>query len=69
MVAEGVEAYGVVPVNFTRGNESSVQDIVADPEENAPVEYYNLQGMRILNPQPGTFVIKRQGNKVEKIIY
>lgn len=33
----------------------------------APVEYYNLQGIRITDPQNGVF-IKRQGNKVEKIV-
>lgn len=33
----------------------------------APVEYYNLQGIRIMNPGPGLY-IKRQGRKVEKVI-
>lgn len=34
----------------------------------APVEYYNLQGMRITTPSPGQIVIRRQGSRVEKII-
>ena len=37
--------------------------------ENAKVELYNLQGIRITNPQEGQFYIKRQGNKVSKLIF
>lgn len=33
-----------------------------------PVEYFNLQGVRVANPEAGQLVIKRQGTKVEKII-
>ena len=41
---------------------------IADIEAtNAPVEYYNLQGQRIANPQHGLF-IKKQGNTVTKVI-
>jgi hypothetical protein len=32
----------------------------------APVEYYNLQGIKVANPQGGVFS-KKQGNKVSKI--
>lgn len=44
---------------------SAITDIAAD--ENAPVEYFNLQGMRVENPANGLF-IKRQGSKVSKVI-
>lgn len=43
---------------------SGIADGIAD--ENAPVEYYNLQGVRVSNPSNGIF-IRRQGSKVEKI--
>lgn len=33
---------------------------------DAPVEYFNLQGVRVANPEGGIF-IRRQGNKVEKV--
>ncbi len=33
----------------------------------APVEYYNLQGFKVANPESGIFIC-RQGNKVSKII-
>lgn len=35
---------------------------------NAPVEYYNLQGVRINEPAAGQIVIRRQGTNVSKII-
>ena len=36
-------------------------------DSNAPVEYFNLQGVKVENPESGLY-IRRQGNKVEKII-
>ncbi|MDE7407139.1 MAG: chitobiase/beta-hexosaminidase C-terminal domain-containing protein, partial [Muribaculaceae bacterium] len=47
----------------TTGIDSVEADIV---DENAPVEYYNIQGVRVANPQNGIF-IKRQGSKVTKV--
>ncbi len=44
---------------------SAVQAIATDA--NAPVEYYNLQGVRVANPENGLF-IKRQGNKIQKVV-
>lgn len=44
---------------------NGIADIVAD--ENAPVEYFNLQGIRVENPENGLY-IRRQGNKVTKVI-
>lgn len=52
----------VIPLNKTTGVEMSIED------ENAPIEYYNIQGQRVVNPQNGQLVIKRQGNKAQKII-
>lgn len=45
------------------GGSSAVNEIVVD--ENAPVEYYNLQGIRVANPEHGIYIVK-QGNKVTK---
>lgn len=42
---------------------SGVSEIMFD--ENAPVEYFNLQGVRVANPSNGIFIVK-QGNKVTK---
>lgn len=48
---------------------SAVDTVIPDPvvDENAPVEYYNLQGVKIANPGPGLY-IRVQGSKAEKIL-
>lgn len=48
------------------GAESAISEIEAD-NANAPVEYFNLQGIRVANPDNGIF-IRRQGSKVSKIM-
>ncbi len=48
-------------------NADAVESIVAE-DTNAPVEYYNLQGVRVANPAAGNLYIVRQGNKVSKQI-
>ena len=50
---------------ITSGVYDSVDDIIVD--ENAPVEYYNLQGVRVANPENGIY-IRRQGSKVSKVL-
>ncbi|MDE6573954.1 MAG: Ig-like domain-containing protein [Muribaculaceae bacterium] len=52
-------------IYITGDNSDAVESIVAD--ENAPVEFFNLQGIRVANPENGIF-IRRQGNKVSKVI-
>ncbi|MCH5241362.1 MAG: hypothetical protein J1F67_02915 [Muribaculaceae bacterium] len=44
---------------------AGVQGIIDD--YNAPVEYYNLQGMKVANPEKGIF-IKKQGKKSTKVV-
>ncbi len=50
---------------FTADGSSAITDITVD--ENAPVEYFNLQGIRVDNPENGLY-IKRQGNNVTKVL-
>ncbi len=45
--------------------ESSSAELVE--VENAPVEYFNLQGVRVANPENGLY-IRRQGNSVTKVL-
>jgi|GEM_PF-5349820 len=47
---------------------AGVEGVVADADLNAPVEYFNLQGVRVANPEAGQLVIKRQGSTVTKLI-
>lgn len=44
---------------------SGITDVVI--ENNAPVEYFNLQGVRVENPANGIF-IRRQGIEVSKVL-
>ena len=46
---------------------AGIEDIVADDNSDEQIEYFNLNGVRVENPQNGIF-IRRQGNKVEKVI-
>lgn len=51
--------------SITLPEEASIDGISAD--ENAPVEYFNLQGIKVTKPADGSVVIKRQGSKVSKV--
>ena len=44
---------------------TGVEDTMVD--ENAPVEYYNLQGVKVANPENGIF-IKKQGGRTSKVV-
>lgn len=39
-----------------------------EADEDAPVEFFNLQGVRVASPEAGSLVIKRQGAKSSKIL-
>lgn len=56
----------VLPTLYKLGNGSSVA-VVEVEDADAPVEYFNLQGVRVANPENGLY-IRRQGSKVEKIV-
>ncbi len=52
-----------------KGSQSGVEDVrVSEAANDAPVEYFDLQGRRILEPAAGTVVIRRQGADVQKIV-
>lgn len=61
------KASRVNAITVTYKNTSAVNGIVGD-DSNAPVEYYNLQGVRVSNPTAGQLYIVRQGNTVTKTI-
>ena len=54
----------VKTIEVESGSTTGIEGVEAD--ENAPAEYYNLQGVRVANPENGIF-IRRQGAKVEKV--
>ena len=47
---------------------AGVKNIATDNVANGAVEFFNLQGVRVANPQAGQLVIKRQGGEVSKMI-
>ncbi len=59
-------AFKSFKLHYKGAASSSVADVVVE-DLNAPVEYYNLQGIRVANPENGIF-IRRQGNKATKVV-
>ena len=53
--------------NLTWTEASSGVDAVEAAEAEGEVEYYNLQGIRVANPENGIY-IRRQGTKVTKVL-
>ncbi|MDE6271170.1 MAG: hypothetical protein K2M12_10015 [Muribaculaceae bacterium] len=47
---------------------AGIKDVTVDNDSNAPVEYYNIQGIRINEPAAGQLVIRRQGKNVSKVL-
>lgn len=64
-------ALGVVEkqITYEVGTEKNGTNGIAgvEADENAPVEYYSLQGVRVNNPENGIY-IRIQGNKVAKVV-
>ena len=52
-------------VFFFNASDAAINDVEADI--NAPVKYFNLQGVEVANPTEGLF-IKVQGNKAQKVV-
>lgn len=63
--AEVAGTWEIKNIFVTAENGSSALETIEAAE--APVEYYNLQGIRVANPEGGIF-IRRQGDKVTKVI-
>lgn len=50
---------------FTKNENSGIENITVGAD--APAEYYNLQGVKVENPEDGMY-IRRQGGKATKVI-
>lgn len=57
--------YFYIDIYFNLPATSGVQEVIENAD--APVEFYNLNGMKVENPSNGIF-IRKQGNKTSKII-
>lgn len=54
------------PVLYREKTSDIVETITVD-NSNAPVEFFNLQGVRVANPENGLY-IRRQGTEVRKVL-
>ncbi len=73
LALDNIESWGVQTINpgkiasaFATGNLGGVEGVEID-NNNAPVEYFNLQGVRVENPANGLY-IKRQGTQATKVV-
>lgn len=70
VVLKGYTALGELVMNYD-GNlsvgTSGIEDINVDG--NVPAEYYNLQGVRVTNPEKGNVYIMLKDNKATKVVY
>lgn len=49
-----------------RGTAAGVADVLADLDGDVPAEYFTLAGIRVENPGPGLYIVRR-GAKVSKV--
>jgi hypothetical protein len=54
------------PARIGKLLKTDIEDVEADLDENAPVEYFNLMGVKISQPAKGEIYIERRGSKVTK---
>ena len=63
MTTENVECRKAVPI--TIANPTGIATIA--PDSGAKPEYFNLQGIKVSNPTPGSLLIRRHGMREEKV--
>ncbi len=56
-----LESYITIPES------AGVQDVIVEDNTAIAPEYFNLQGVRVDNPESGLYIV-RQGNKVRKVV-
>ncbi len=59
--------YGVAQIVPTKVSDPSGVEAIEAEENNAPAEYYNMQGVKVANPAGGLY-IRIQGNKATKVL-
>lgn len=65
----GRNDYATISVTYDTKPGSTAIDGIESDDENAPVEYFNLQGIRVNGDNLGTGIyIRRQGSKTTKVL-
>ena len=55
-----------LPSSITvKGNTSGIDGIYSNDNE---VEYYNMQGVRVINPENGIYIVKRDNQVTKEVI-
>lgn len=67
VLGNGQELGYFTNTKITFGGTGAINEVAVD-NNNAPVEYFNLQGVRVNEPVAGQIVIRRQGNEVSKLL-
>ncbi|MDE6384418.1 MAG: chitobiase/beta-hexosaminidase C-terminal domain-containing protein [Paramuribaculum sp.] len=70
LTSTGTSRFKSINVTYVEeGGQAAIEDVVADGDANAPVEFFNLQGFNVKadNLTPGIYVC-RQGSKVMKVL-
>lgn len=67
LLGNGQELGYFTNTTITFGGTGAINEVAVD-NNNAPVEYFNLQGVRVNEPVAGQIVIRRQGNEVSKLL-
>ena len=55
-------------INIVETDFAGIDDVICDGNAAGRVELFDLNGVRINSAVPGQVVIRRVGNKVEKVI-
>lgn len=63
---ENLQKVGKITHQADEFEMTGVEGIATDASAGSPVEFFTLQGVRVLNPEGGIF-IRRQGNQVSKV--
>lgn len=66
-IATGTTRINTITVNYAKGAGITTGVDSIDAEDVAPV-YYNLQGVRVDNPEKGLYIVVK-GNKASKVIF
>lgn len=53
-----------IEITYTKEGSTGIDEVSADTD--VPAEYYNLQGVRVNNPENGVYIM-RQGANVQKV--
>ena len=62
----GYKAAGAKCIGAYQPALSGINDAAVSADSNAPVEYFNMQGMRVANPEAGVHIM-RQGRTIKKL--